>query len=156
MTKSKKRTSEGKIKVLVVEDDEDTVEFIVDYISRNFGSGSRGVRSMATAMDLIEEGKYRPDLVIHDCKPLRYDDDEVDSKQAGDDLYAFFVDEELPVVVLSGESEDEGIHWEPYRSDPPIAWFEKPLSRESLPDGTSRLVQIDQAIDCYYEWKAQR
>jgi len=110
---------------------------------------------MATAMRLIEEEDYRPDLVIHDCNPLRYDEDELDSKQAGDDLYAFFVDEELPVVVFSGKAKDEAVHVEPYRSDPPLAWFEKPLVRESLPDGTSRLVQIDEAVEHYLEWKAK-
>ena len=142
------------VNVLIVDDDWDTVSILLDYIRSRFGSESRGVRSLARAIHLIGEEGYRPDLVIHDCSPLRYDTDEVDSESAGNELYAFFVDEELPIVVLSGKSEDEMINREPYRSDLPLAWLEKPLKRESLPDGTSRWVQIDEAVGAYLSWKA--
>jgi two-component SAPR family response regulator len=150
-----KETDHGnaEVNILLVDDDADTVEVLLEYIRKRFGRESQGVRSRERAVYLIDKEDYRPDLVIHDCKPLNYESDVIDSEKAGNELYAFFIDEDLSVAVLSGASWDEMSYKEPYRSDPPLIWLEKPLKRETLPDGTSRWVQIDEAVEAYLESK---
>ncbi len=140
------KTSE-KPKILYVEDDPDTLEVISDYIRANWSPESRGVRSYEAARKLFRRGDFRPDLVIHDCSPLFMELDEMDSEAAGDALYALCVEEELPVVVVSGSIQEEKQKKLPYRENPPIGWFDKPLTWRSPAEGEQgRWLQIDLAV----------
>lgn len=135
--------------ILYVEDDPDTLETMTDYLRERWSPSSKGVRSLDEAMDLIEEEGFSPDLVLHDCKPLRHPDDERDSLAAGDQLYSFFVSEHLPVAVITGSSPDEMRRQEPYRSDPPLCWLEKPFTQLDRNDGEIRWKQIEEALEAY-------
>jgi hypothetical protein len=129
---------------MYVEDDPQTLEDWLEFMREQDWSGDcRGVRSLEAARELVEDGKYRPSFVIHDCQPLECEDDEVDSEEAGDDLYAFFVEERIPVVVLSGANEATKLQAEPYRSNPPLKWIDKPVEA----------AKILEAVEAYREWK---
>lgn len=75
--------------------------------------------------DAADDSEFVPDYVIHDCRPLRMEGDEADDPQAGDDLYAFFIQNHLPILVLSGDGQDTKARQDPYLSHPPVAWFDK-------------------------------
>lgn len=144
---------EKDLKFLCVEDNPDILESLLDDVRHRFNPESRGARSFKAAQDLLDEEEFLPDLVIHDCKPLRYDQDELDSEEAGNELYAFFIDKKLPVAVLSGNNAEEMLDKEPYRSDPPLTWLDKPLRSKPLPDGGTCCAQIDEAVEAYLKWR---
>lgn len=135
------------LKILYVEDDSDTLEIIGDYIRKKWSPESQAIRSLEAAMRLFREEGFRPDLVIHDCSPLYRETDEMDSESAGDALYALCIEEQLPVVVVSGSVREEKERKLPYRDYPPIAWMSKPLTWESPSDGSEgRWLEIDEAV----------
>ena len=128
--------------VLYVEDDP-SLEPWTDYLRAHYGRGSEGVRSYIAARRKLSQGNFRPDFVIHDCRPLHDDHDQVESQEAGNLLYAFLVDEGLPVVVISASTEEVMMQQEPYRSNPPLGWLSKPTDERI----------IHEAVELYRRWK---
>lgn len=147
----------GELRILYVEDDPDTLEVISEYIRRKWSSSSEAVRSLERATRLVREEGFRPDLVIHDCSPLYRDSDEMDSYPAGDALYVLCLEEQFPVVVVSGSIQAEMEEKLPYRGNPPIAWQSKPLTWQSSADGgEGRWVEIDEVVASYLSWVERR
>lgn len=138
--------------ILCVEDNLDTLKTMTEYVKEHYSPECRGVRSMDEAMDLVEYG-FSPALVLHDCNPLHHPDDDRDSITAGDQLYRFLVENELPVAVLTGQSPEEMMRREPYRSDPPLCWLEKPLTRDDRYKEEIRWKQLDAAVEAYWQWR---
>jgi hypothetical protein len=123
--------NERDIVILYIEDNDEVREPLLAYIQATWSPQSRGVRSKARARDLLGGKRIDPHVVIHDCQPLPSEDAEVDSRKAGDELYKYLVIERYRVVVMSGLDQavmDE----EPYRSDPPLAFIQKPANQAKL------------------------
>lgn len=117
------------IKILYVEDDPALFVPWFKFICETWGEGCRGSRSREKAIELIEEQGFLPDLVIFDRGILFYEDDEVDSKKAGDSLYYYLHKRGVPIAVFSGD--DLG-SVEPYSSHKPLKLFPKPFDRSHL------------------------
>lgn len=115
--------NEQRIKILYLEDVPEVLETWLSFLQKTWGADCRGARSRERAIQLIEEG-FQPDLVIFDRGILRYEDDEVDSKKAGDALYYYLCKRNIRTVVFSGDSDLEYI--EPYLSNRPLGFFSKP------------------------------
>lgn len=129
--------NEQEIVILYIEDIEAALEPLLKYIRATWSPQSKGVRSKKGALDLLKVKQYDPHLVIHDCQPLDRDDDGVDSRKAGDELYSYLVRAGYRVVVMSGLDQTT-MNEEPYRSHPPLAFIEKPPSQTKIQEAVEQ------------------
>jgi hypothetical protein len=119
------------IVILYIEDRLDIIEPLIAYIKETWSPRSKGARSKYRALDLLTDSRMEPHLVIHDCMPLDKEEEQKDSRTAGDELYRYLVREGFRVVVFSG-LEASTMNEEPYRSHPPLAFIRKPASQEKI------------------------
>lgn len=122
-------SDEPNIRILYVEDLEPVLKRWLRFIRETWGNESHGVRSKEAAIKHLDDG-FRPDLVIHDCRILLYDQDDVATEEAGNELYYEFVSRGLDVVILSGD--DDPTRKEPYLADPPLGIVFKPAGEDKI------------------------
>lgn len=132
-----------KIKVLVVEDFEETLGTLTDFIKRTYSPESLGLRSYKHAQALICDQHREFDIVILDLQICEREGDLL-----ADEDYGVLLFEELnpltPCVVLSGYSK----YNKKYRLPNVRYYLEKPYSFEQLQD------VIDKAYQkAYKSWR---
>ncbi len=121
--------------ILFIEDNEAPRQVWLKFIQETWSKESRAVRSTFKAKSLIAREDFQPHLVLHDCKPVEMEDDFDDTEgnsEAGNQLYSFFVEHNLPVVILTGDQADTVLTREPYRTNPPLGILSKPLDEEKF------------------------
>lgn len=135
---------EKALVIVYVEDNkfvmQEALEIIREYFRKNKKKfpkspkiyAARSLERTHDILDDLEEQGITPDLVFHDCKPLYCEDDDVDSWEAGDELYELFSRLRIQVVVFSGSTLGQVMEREAYRQNPPLGHFDKPVSEEKL------------------------
>lgn len=119
-------------KILYVEDEEVLLKGITEMLQTYFSPESKGFRSLEEVSVSMELEDFKPDVVLLDCQPLRYEEDERHCDSAGDELYALFVQKKIPVILLSGLPEEAVYNRAAYQTDRPFGFFSKPVNETEL------------------------
>lgn len=119
------RSRYKRAKILFVEDEEPMLGIITEMLQVIYSPNSKGLRSLEEVSLLMELEDYLPDVVLLDCNPLRYEEDEGHCAEAGDELYALFVQKKIPVILLTGLSEEAVFSRDVYQADPPFGILSK-------------------------------
>jgi hypothetical protein len=123
--------NDKEIVILLIEDEKLALAQLMPDIQRLWSPQSKGVRSAAGAEAVLQDQRFDPHLVIHDCRPLRREEHDNADRKAGDELYCYLVIRGFRVVVMSG-LDQTAMDEAPYRSDPPLAFIEKPATIEKI------------------------
>ena len=132
------------ILVLYVEDEKDVRDIWLLELQKQFPN-SVGFSSHEEAIDFLDDGQT-PDLAILDRGILKFKDDEIAQPEAGDALYMELIDRDIPVAVLSGDSNLE--HKDPYYAHPPL------LGLYAKENSALELQQVLEKFKSYREAKA--
>ena len=113
------------LKVLYIEDEPFVLKHGLRIIRERFDNAC-GVRSLEEVQEMVDDG-YSPDLVILDCTPLRFAEDEDDDVEAGDALNEIFFRMNTPVVILTGLAREKVLQRTTYKLHPPVEILQKPV-----------------------------
>jgi len=132
------------ILILYLEDYADILDTWLKFIKECWSPESLGCRSREKALELLdewEEAGVKPDLVIFDRSILDYEDDDLEDREAGNELYLHLAMLEIPVAVFSSDH-DVLAHEEPFYSHPPqLGFHHKEAMADDLKAAVSRYKQ---------------
>ncbi len=126
------------IVVLWIEDSEPLLNSMITSIRSTYSLLSEGVRSFQRTRELIQMNNYHPHIAFHDCSVLYFEEDQIPSTKAGDAVYKLLIRRRIPVVVCSGRSSDL-LKYEPYRSNQPLTFIEKPVEIKDIHEAISQI-----------------
>ena len=113
-----------EVVILYVEDQPQNYEELNRLMHEHCSALSKHVKSWDAGRKIIESGQCKPHFVILDRSILYYDAEGTAARnEAGDKLYTFFVNRDIPVLLMT-TGDLETIETEsPYRTKPPVLGY---------------------------------